>query len=442
MIHINDFKELSDFISIKSISTYSEYKKEMDKAVDWLKNKLNSLGFLVEIYKENGHPIVFGELNNLKDKPTMLIYGHYDVQPPEPLDEWKTEPFQLTEKGDFLYARGISDDKGQLFAHIRALEIFKEEKKEIPFNVKVIFEGEEEIGSPSLQKFLEKYRDRLKADFAIISDNPMLGRGLPSLSYGLRGLLYMELKLIGPDKDLHSGRFGGAIPNPCIHLCKIISSIKKKDGRINIKGFYDDVLELEEEERDNFAKLPISDSNYKEMANVLGLDKEKGFSAIECIWARPSFDVNGITGGFQGEGTKTIIPSFAKAHLSFRLVPKQDPEKIFKLVKNHIIKNCPKNLIIEINKKESAKPVLINIKDQYLNKVKKAMEKGFQKEVHLIRQGGTIPIVSLIQNFLKVPVILMGLGLPNENAHAPNEKLLKENFVNGVKSLCNFYNTL
>lgn len=317
MIHINDFKELSDFISIKSISAYSKYKDEMDKAVNWLKNKLENLGFKIEIYKNNGHPIVFGELNNLKDKPTMIIYGHYDVQPPEPLDEWKTEPFQLTEKGDFLYARGVSDDKGQLFAHIRALEIFKEEKKEIPFNVKVIFEGEEEIGSPSLQKFLEKYKDRLKADFAIISDNPMLGKGFPSLSYGLRGLLYIELKLIGPDKDLHSGRFGGAIPNPCIHLCKIISSIKKKDGRINIKGFYDDVLELEEEERDNFAKLPISDKSYKEMANVLALDKERGFSAIECIWARPSFDVNGITGGFQGEGTKTIIPSFAKAHFLF-----------------------------------------------------------------------------------------------------------------------------
>lgn len=442
MIHINDFKELSDFISIKSISTYSEYKGEINKAVDWLKNKLNSLGFLIEIYKSDGHPIVFGELNNLKDKPTMLIYGHYDVQPPEPLNEWKTEPFQLTEKGDFLYARGVSDDKGQLFAHIKALEIFKEEKKEIPFNVKVIFEGEEEIGSPSLKKFLKDYKDRLKADFAIISDNPMLARGIPSLSYGLRGLLYIELKVIGPDKDLHSGRFGGVIPNPCIHLCKIISSIKKKDGRINIKGFYKDVLKLKKEERDNFAKLPISDSNYKEMANVLGLDKEKGFSAIECIWARPSFDVNGLTGGFQGEGTKTIIPSFARAHLSFRLVPNQDPEKIFKLVKRHIIKNCPKNLIIEINKKESANPVLINIKNQYLNKIKKAMEQGFGKEVHLIRQGGTIPIVSLIQNSLKIPVILMGLGLPNENAHAPNEKLLKENFINGVKSLCNFYNTL
>lgn len=442
MIHINDFKELSDFISIKSISTYSEYKNEMKRAVDWLKNKLENLGFKIEIYKSDGHPIVFGELNNFKDKPTMLIYGHYDVQPPEPLNEWNTEPFQLTEKGDFLYARGISDDKGQLFAHIKALEIFKEEKKKIPFNVKVIFEGEEEIGSPSLQKFLKDYKDRLKANFAMISDNPMLARGIPSLSYGLRGLLYIELKVIGPDKDLHSGRFGGVIPNPCIHLCKIISSIKKKDGRINIKGFYDDVLELKEEERDNFAKLPISDSNYKEMANVLGLDKEKGFSAIECIWARPSFDVNGLTGGFQGEGTKTIIPSFARAHLSFRLVPNQDPEKIFKLIKSHIIKNCPKNLIIEINKKEIANPVLINIKNQYLNKIKKAMEQGFGKEVHLIRQGGTIPIVSLIQNSLKVPVILMGLGLPNENAHAPNEKLLKENFINGVKSLCNFYDTL
>lgn len=441
MTKIDYFKELSDFISIKSISTYSEYKNEMEKAVSWLKGKLEGLGFGVEVYRK-GHPIVFGRLNDFKDKPTMLIYGHYDVQPPEPLEKWETEPFTLTEKEDFLFARGVSDDKGQLFAHLKALEIFKKEKGGIPFNVKVIFEGEEEIGSPTMLEFLKDYREKLKSDFAIISDNPMLRRGIPSLSYGLRGLLYIEIKLYGPEKDLHSGRFGGIAPNPCIHLCKILSSIRGRDGKIKIKGFYEDVLKIQPEERESFASLPITDKNYKEMASVLGLDKEKGFSAIECIWTRPSFDINGLTGGFQGEGTKTIIPSSARAHISFRLVPNQDPEKIFKLTEAHLKKECPKYLKIEINKKESAIPVLVNINNKYLIKVKEAMEKGFGKKVHLIRQGGTIPVVSLMQNYLKIPVILMGLGLPDENAHGPNEKLLKENFLNGIKSLLELYKNL
>jgi len=441
-MEIDYFKELADFISIKSISTYPEYKDEMERAALWLKGKLESLGFSVEIYKGDGHPIVFGKLNNFKEKPTMLIYGHYDVQPPEPLEQWESDPFKLTEKGEFLYARGISDDKGQLFAHLKALEIFKKEKGEIPFNVRVIFEGEEEIGSPSLVKFLEDYKEKLKADFAIISDNPMLKRGVPSLSYGLRGLLYIEIKLYSAKNDLHSGRFGGIAPNPCIHLCKILSTIKGNDGKIKIKGFYDDVLELKDEERENFTRLPIKDKDYKEMAKVISLEKERGFSAIECIWARPSFDINGINGGFQGEGTKTIVPSFARAHISFRLVPNQDPEKIFKLTKEHIIKQCSKKLKIEVIKKESAHPVLVNINNKYLIKVKEAMDAGFGKKVHLIRQGGTIPVVSQIQNYLNTPVILMGLGLPDENAHGPNEKLLKENFINGVKSLLELYKKL
>lgn len=441
MTKIDYLEELSDFISIKSISTYSEYKNEMDKAVGWLKEKLENLGFEVEIYKKV-HPIIFGKLNNFKEKPTMLIYGHYDVQPPEPLEKWETEPFKLTEKGDFLYARGVSDDKGQLFAHLKALEIFKRENGEIPFNVKVIFEGEEEIGSPTLPEFLKDKREELKSDFAIISDNPMLKRGVPSLSYGLRGLLYIEIKLYGPEKDLHSGRFGGIAPNPCIHLCKILSSIKGRDGKIKIKGFYENVLKIQEEERESFRELPISDKSYKEMASVLGLEKERGFSAIECIWTRPSYDINGITGGFQGEGTKTIVPSFARAHISFRLVPNQDPEKIFKLTEAHLKKECPKYIKMEVVKKESASPVLVNINNKYLIKVKEAMEKGFEKKVHLIRQGGTIPVVSQIQNYLKTPVILMGLGLPDENAHGPNEKLLKENFLNGIKSLLYLYKNL
>lgn len=441
MTKIDYFKELSEFISIKSISTYPEYKNEMEKAVLWLKDKLETLGFKIEIYKK-GHPIVFGKLNDFKDKPTMLIYGHYDVQPPEPLEKWDTEPFCLTEKGEFLYARGVSDDKGQLYAHIKALEIFKKENGEIPFNVKVIFEGEEEIGSPTLPEFLKDKKEELRSDFAIISDNPMLKKGVPSLSYGLRGLLYLEVKLYGPERDLHSGRFGGAIPNPCIHLCKILSSIKGRDGRIKIKGFYEDVLKIQPEERESFQALPITDKNYKEMASVPGLEKEKGYTAIECIWTRPSFDINGITGGFQGEGTKTIIPSMARAHISFRLVPNQDPDKIFKLTEAHLKKECPKSLKIEIIKKEVAHPVLVNLNNKYLIKVKEAMEKGFEKKVHLIRQGGTIPVVSLLQNYLKIPVILMGLGLPDENAHAPNEKLLKENFEKGLKSLLQLYKNL
>lgn len=436
------FKELEEFISIKSISTQFEYKEEMEKAVKWLKYKIESLGFEVKVYKKNGHPLIFANLNGFKNKPKMLIYGHYDVQPAEPLEKWETDPFKLTDKGDFLYGRGISDDKGQIFAHIKALEIFKRENGKIPFNVIFLIEGEEEIGSPSLPCFLEEFKESLKTDFAIISDNPMLKKGVPSISYGLRGLLYLTIKIYGPEVDLHSGRFGGIAPNPCISLCKILSKIKGRDGKIKIKGFYKDVLKLRKEERENFKRLPISEEEYIKMAKVLSLEKEKGFSSIECIWARPSFDINGIGGGYLGEGTKTIIPSSAFAHISFRLVPNQKPERIFKLVEKFLKKNCPENLKIEIIKKESANPVLIDLNNKYLNALKISMEKAFKKEVHLIRQGGTIPVVSLLKEKLKVPIILMGLGIPDENAHGPNEKLLKENFINGIKTLLNFYKEL
>ncbi len=438
---INYFKELSELISIKSISTLKEYSSEMERAVFWLKEKLEKNGFKTEIYKRNGHPILFGSIENQKNKKTVLIYGHYDVQPPDPLEEWKTDPFTLSEDEDFLYARGVSDDKGQLFVHIKALENYKEKFGEIPFNVKIVLEGEEEIGSPSLPEFLKEYKNKLKADFAIISDNPMLGRGMPSLSYGLRGLLYAELKVLGPKNDLHSGRFGGAIPNPAFHLCRALSSIKGRDGKIKIKGFYDDVIPLKDEEKINIKNLPIGNSAYKKMAVVSKLETEKGFSAIEAIWARPSFDINGITSGFQGEGSKTIIPSFALAKISFRLVPNQKPEKVFELLKFHLEKNL-KRVNFELKMKESASPVLVDINNPYLQKVKNALEKGFEKKVYLIRQGGTIPVVSLIQKELDIPVILMGLGLPDENAHGPNEKLLKENFIKGIKSLQFLYDNL
>ncbi len=438
---IDYFKELSEFISIKSISTLKEYRDEMERAVFWLKEKLGKNGFKIEIYKSSGHPILFGVLENPKNKKTMLIYGHYDVQPPDPLDEWKTDPFFLSEDEDFLYARGVSDDKGQLFAHLKALELYKEKFGEIPFNVKVILEGEEEIGSPSLPEFLKEYKNKLKADFAIISDNPMLGRGMPSISYGLRGLLYAELKVLGPKNDLHSGRFGGAIPNPAFHLCRALSSIKGKDGKIKIGGFYEDVISLKDEERINIKNLPIGNSTFKKMAGVSKLDVEKGFSAIEAIWARPSFDINGITSGFQGEGAKTIVPAYALAKISFRLVPNQKPEKIFELLKTHLEKNL-KRVKFVLKMKESAPSALVDINNPYLQKVKNALEKGFEKKVYLIRQGGTIPVVSLIQRELNIPVILMGLGLPDENAHGPNEKLLKENFLNGIRSLQFLYENI
>lgn len=431
--------ELKAFIAIESVSTKEENQGDMERCARWLSDHLTSIGFKSEVMKTQRHPVVYGEWLSAPGKPTLLIYGHYDVQPSEPLEKWDSPPFEMTERGDYLYARGISDDKGQLFIHVKAAEAFLKKRGALPVNVKVIFEGEEEIGSPSLANFLNDNKELLKADVAVISDNPMLGRGMPAVGYGLRGIAYAEVILKGPKGDLHSGRFGGAVDNPANVLCRVVSSLKDENGSITIPGFYDNVRPITDEEKEEIGKLPVGEKFYLEASGAPALAPEKGYGPIECIWARPTMDVCGLTSGFQGKGAKTIIPSTARAKISFRLVPDQKPEEVLDGLEAYLEKICPPGVAMQFLRHEGAYPGMVDRADPTLKVAVEALEKGFGRSCYLIRQGGTIPVVSDLKKVLGINTLLLGFGLPDENAHAPNERLLIENFKGGLGSIVHLY---
>jgi acetylornithine deacetylase/succinyl-diaminopimelate desuccinylase-like protein len=434
--------ELKDFIAFPSISTSPEHAGDMQKCARWLADHLTALGLAGKVMPTSKHPVVYGEWTGAAGKPTLLIYGHYDVQPPEPLELWESPPFELAKRGEYFFARGISDDKGQLFIHLKAIEAYLKTVGSLPVNVKLILEGEEEIGSPSLPAFLEENRKLLAADAAVISDNPMLGKGMPAVGYGLRGLAYAEILLDGPNGDLHSGRFGGAVANPANALCKMLGSLKDEHNRITIPGFYDRVRPMAPEERETIRKLPIGEDFYKQATGVDALAPEEGYTAIECIWSRPSMDINGLTSGFQGEGAKTVLPAKARAKLSFRLVPDQTPDEVLDALEAHLKNILPPGIKMTFIRHEGAYPAMVDRSDPMLETAKKALEAGFGKPCWLIRQGGTIPVVSLMKKVLNLNTLLLGFGLPDENAHAPNERLLIENFTGGMRSIVHLYRML
>lgn len=434
--------ELKEFIAFPSISTSPEHVEEMKKSAQWLADHLTGMGLNGRVMETARHPVVFGEWTGAVGKPTLLIYGHYDVQPPEPLELWESPPFELAERGDYFFARGISDDKGQLFIHLKAIEAYLKTEGKLPVNVKLILEGEEEIGSPSLPAFLAANRRLLAADVAVISDNPMLGIGMPAVGYGLRGLAYAEVLLDGPNGDLHSGRFGGAVANPANALCKMLGSLKDEHNRIAIPGFYDAVRPLAPEERETIKNLPIGEKFYREATGVDALAPEEGYAAIECIWARPAMDINGLTSGFQGEGAKTVLPAKARAKLSFRLVPDQEPDAVLDALESHLKSILPPGIRMTFVRHEGAYPAMVDRSDPMLETARKALEAGFGKPCWLIRQGGTIPVVSLMKKVLNLNTLLLGFGLPDENAHAPNERLLIENFRGGMRSIVELYKML
>ncbi len=432
-------EELKDFLRIPSISTLPENKPYMQKTAGFVADKLKEAGLdRIEIFQTEGHPLVYGEWLGAPDKPTVLIYGHYDVQPVDPIELWNSSPFEPTIVGDNIFARGATDDKGQMYMHIKSVEAYFKTHGRLPLNVKFLIEGEEEIGSVNLSLFLKNNKELLQCDSVLISDTALFAPGVPTLTYGLRGLCYMEVEVTGPSRDLHSGTFGGGVPNPINVLANMISQLVDKNGKIKIDGFYDDVLKLSKTERENFKALKFSEKEWGKAIGLKHLTGEKGYTTLERIWARPTLDCNGIWGGFTGEGAKTVIPSKASAKISMRLVPHQDPKKIEKLFEKYIKKIAPQEVSVKVKALHGGSPVITLLDDKATIAGAKAMQLAFGKKTVFMREGGSIPIVVEFANRLKASPVLMGLGLNTENLHSPNEHFNLNHFQSGIKSSAYF----
>jgi acetylornithine deacetylase/succinyl-diaminopimelate desuccinylase-like protein len=438
--HLNELKEL---LRIPSVSTKSEHKPDIERAAHWVAEKLRAAGMdNVEITPTKMHPLVYGESLHAPGKPTVLFYGHYDVQPAEPLDLWTTPAFEPTVRDGNLYGRGTADDKGQVHIHIKALEALRKTAGKLPINVKVIVEGEEEVGSVNLWEFVKANRERLKADALVVSDTAMLAKGVPSITYGLRGLNYYQIEITGPAQDLHSGVFGGAVPNPITILAEMIAKLHDRNFRVAIPGFYDNVAAVSRQERKALNSLPWKEKEFRKMVGAPALGGEKGFTIREQLWVRPTLELNGIWGGYLGEGAKTVIPSKAYAKISTRLVPNQDPAKIAKIVERQIRKLLPKSVHCEFEVLSTGKPWVAPYTHPIFQKAIHSLETGFGKRAVFIREGGSIPFVTQMHDTFKVPCVLLGFGLPDENAHAPDEHIALENYFGGIKAIALFYEQL
>lgn len=439
----DNLSELKDFLRIPSVSTKSEHKPDIDRAARWVADRLRGAGLpKVDIIPTKMHPLVLAESLEAPGKPTILFYGHYDVQPAEPLELWTSPPFDPTVRGGNLYGRGTADDKGQVHIHLKALEALQKSEGRLPLNVKVIIEGEEEVGSVNLWDFVTKDKDRLKADALVVSDTAMLARGVPSITYGLRGLNYYQIEITGPSKDLHSGVFGGAVPNPITVLAEVIAKLHDKNFHVTVPGFYDDVAPLSTKERKALNSLPWKESEFRKTVGAPGLYGEKGFTNVERLWCRPTLELNGIWGGYIGEGSKTVIPSKAFAKISTRLVPNQNPARIAKQVERHIRRLLPKTVHCKFEVLSTGKPWVAPYTHPIFQKAIHSLEKGFGKKAVFIREGGSIPFVTQMHDTFKVPCVLLGFGLPDENAHAPDEHISLENYFGGIKSVASFYSAL
>lgn len=425
--------EMTQYLAIPSISALPDHKDDVRRCAEWTAAEMQRIGLnSVRLEETPGHPVVYGEWLGAPGAPTILFYGHYDVQPVDPVDLWTSPPFEATIRDGEIYARGSADDKGQVFMHFKAVEAHLKQNGRLPVNMKFVIEGEEEVGSANLDNFIRAHKDLLKADVVVISDSPMFDRGIPSICYGLRGLAYFQIDLRGSRSDLHSGSFGGAVANPGMVLAQILAQMKDKSGRVKIDGFYDDVLPLRDEERAEFAKLPFSDKKYKQELGAPKLFGETGYSTLERVWARPTFEVNGLLSGFTGEGAKTVLPAVSMAKVSMRLVPNQDPDKIAALFEAYVRKVAPKTVEMKLTRMHGGKPWMTAFDNPFVQAAGRAIEKGFGQRPVFNREGGSIPVVATFQEELGLPCVLFGVGLPDENAHAPDEKLDLGNFHNGV----------
>jgi acetylornithine deacetylase/succinyl-diaminopimelate desuccinylase-like protein len=436
--HKSDFLEsLKTFLRIPSISTLSEHKPDIRRAAEFARNELREAGMTTaELIEGEGNPLVYGEWLGAPGKPTILFYGHYDVQPAEPLDEWKSPPFEPDVRGDDIFARGASDDKGQVLIQVKAVEgLFKSTGK-LPVNVKFLLEGEEETGGEHIEAYVKTRPPRLKADAAVVCDTELFAPDLPTICVGLRGMVYYELFVEGANHDLHSGVYGGAAPNPFQALAEIIAALKDRDGHIRIPGFYDRVVPPSEKERTAWASLPFDEKDYTE--NEMGareLVGEPGVPLFERVWARPTFEVHGIRGGFTGEGAKTVIPARAVAKISTRLVADQRVDEAIEQTKAAVRAACPKGVTAELKVVHSGEPSLTNPDNPFIHAAAEALKETFGKETVYIRSGGSIPIVGVFDRYLGVPSVMMGFGLPDDNLHAPNEKFHLPNFYRGIETI-------
>jgi len=432
--------ELKDLLRIPSISTLPEHKGDCRRAAEFLAAELKRIGMEnVKLIDTQGHPLVYGEWLHAVGKPTALVYGHYDVQPADPLDEWISPPFEPAERNGNIYARGAVDDKGQVWAQVKALESLLAANKGLPLNVRVLFEGEEEVGGEGIATYVASKPDNLKADFALVSDTDLFADGLPTLCVGLRGMIYTELEVRSANTDLHSGMYGGAAPNPFIALAQIIAKLKDENGRISIPGFYDDVIPPSPEELAAWKSLPFDEEHYRE--NEVGARKlagESDYGVLERTWARPTLDVHGMPGGFTGAGAKTVIPAKALAKISMRLVPNMTPAKAFEQYKGYVEKIAPEGVQVEVRLLHSGDPCLIPVNNKYIQAATQALHEVWGKDTVFIRSGGSIPIVGDFDRHLGLPSVMMGFGLPDDNIHAPNEKFKLQNFELGIRSLIRF----
>lgn len=438
--HRADFEQnLREFVNIPSVSTSPEHAADMHTAAEWVAARLRGLGMNnVQILPTERHPVVYGEWLGAPGKPTVLIYGHYDVQPVDPIDLWHNDPFSGEIRDGKIFGRGASDMKGQDAACFNAVEAIVKTGA-LPVNVKWIIEGEEEIGSPSLPKFLEEHRDLLAADFCLNPDSGMLGADSPSITYGLRGLAYFEIRVQGPAGDLHSGVFGGAVHNPAIVLAELIAGMHDQNGRITLPGFYDRVRELSPEERAELARLPITDDSVKAVTGVPAVYGEAGYSTVERIGARPTLDVNGFLSGFVGEGSKTVLPARAMAKISMRLVPDQDPDEVHQQLRAYLEKHAPKTVTWELLQFAGSPASISDRHNPGAVALAAAMEAVWGKRPYFKREGGSVPVVGQMQRILGIESVLTGFGLPDDNLHAPNEKLNLDVWHKGTEALVHFF---
>lgn len=430
--------ELFELLRIPSISAEPARKADMQRAAEWLLRKLQAMGVKSEIIPTPGHALVYGEHLAAPGAPTVLMYGHYDVQPVDPLDLWTTPPFEPTIRNEAVFARGSSDDKGQVLCHLLAAEALLAETGGLPVNLKILIEGEEEVGSPNLTPFVSANREKLACDALVVSDSAFFAKGVPSLVYGLRGLAYLEVFVQGPNRDLHSGTFGGAVTNPADALAGMIAALHDSERRIAVPGFYDKVRPLTPAEREEYKRLPHNDEAYMKELGVSGLMGEAGYSTLERCSGRPTLEVNGIWGGYTGEGAKTVLPAKAAAKISCRLVPDQDPDEIARLVEAQLKRLAPAGITVEVKQHHGGRPFLCALDSPFVEAGKGALEAAYGKRPVLAREGGSIPVVEAFSRELKAPVVLMGFGLPDDNPHSPNEKLDLEQFHKGIEAAAQF----
>ena len=431
--------ELFELLKIPSVSADKQYKSDVLKAANFVGEKLKDAGAEnVQLFETNGYPVVYGEKKIDESSKTILVYGHYDVQPADPIELWKTPPFEPEIRNEKIYARGASDDKGQMYMHVKALETLLK-NDQLKCNVKFLIEGEEEIGSDNLEEFVKSHRELLSADMVLISDTGIVSNDCPSITTGLRGLSYLEVEVVGPNRDLHSGMYGGAVANPINILCEMIASLQDENKKITIPGFYDGVEEVSKDERDQMAKTPVTEEQFKKELDIEDTGGEKDYTHLERIAIRPTLDVNGIWSGYIGEGAKTVLPSKANAKISMRLVPGQSSERITKLFKHHFESIAPSSVKVKVTPHHGGEPAVTPINSIAYKAASLAFEDVWGKKPIPMREGGSIPIVALFENELNIPVLLMGFGLDEDAIHSPNESYGVFNYLTGIETICRFY---